>query len=147
MISFTLPNSIMPLSAKSRLILEAISEGRSFEQILAGHPSWTRYDICEAASEALDADLERAMQKSYNVEVIRGTHPEAYRKWDDSQDAELRRLFSTGLGSGEIAGIMKRQAGGIRSRLVKLGLTGPAAKPRPEPEVRTGGVDPAKSDA
>jgi hypothetical protein len=137
----------MPLSAKTRLILEAISEGRSFEQILASHPAWTRHDIFEAASEALDMDSERAGRKSYDLEVIRGTHPDAYRKWDDAQDAELRRLFSTGMGNDGIAGIMKRQSGGIRSRLVKLGLAGPAAKPRPEPEARSGAVDPAKSDA
>jgi hypothetical protein len=43
------------LSKKSRVILEAIADGHSYEQILAQYPAWTYHDVSEAAAEALQA--------------------------------------------------------------------------------------------
>ena len=43
----------MPLSEKSRAILEAIAKGRTYEQILVQELAWTYHDIFPAAAEAL----------------------------------------------------------------------------------------------
>lgn len=120
----------MPLSPKSRTILSAIAEGRSYEQILAAHPAWTYHDIFTAAAEALGSGTKHDdKEKAYDVEAIRSEHPDAYRKWDDAQDQELRQFHAEGLSVDEIAELMRRQPGGIRSRMTKLGLIGPGAKP------------------
>jgi hypothetical protein len=60
--------------------------------------------------------------KAYSVEAIRSEYPRAYEKWDSSEEADLRANFDRGLGIQEIARLHGRQSGGIRSRLIRLGL-------------------------
>ena len=115
----------MPLSDKSRAILEAIAKGHTYEQILVQELAWTYHDIFQAAAEALAVNAPDGPAKTYSVEGIRQDHPSAYAKWDEAQDAELRHLFQEGRPVAEIAALMERQPGGIRSRLAKLGLTVP----------------------
>ena len=43
----------MQLTEKSRLILEAIAKGHTYEQILVQDLAWTYHDIFQAAAEAL----------------------------------------------------------------------------------------------
>ncbi len=117
----------MPISKKSHAILEAIAQGHSYEQILAKKPAWTYHDIFQAAAEALETGMSSPPSKAYDVETIRRRYPGAYRKWDDEQDMELRQFFAEGLKAEEIAELMQRQSGGIRSRLAKLGLIGPGS--------------------
>ena len=116
----------MPLSDKSRAILEAIAKGHTYEQILVQELAWTYHDIFQAAAEALEFPPPGSPAKSYTIEGIRQDHPSAYAKWDEAQEAELRRLFHEGRSVAEIASLMERQPGGIRSRLAKLGLGPPA---------------------
>lgn len=115
----------MPLSDKSRAILEAIAKGHTYEQILVQELAWTCHDIFHAAAEALEADASGSPAKAYSVEEVRHDHPRAYEKWDTAQDAQLRQLFQEGKSVADIAAMMKRQPGAIASRLAKLGLTGP----------------------
>ncbi len=116
----------MPFSEKSRAILEAISKGHTYEQILVQELAWTYHDIFSAAAEALgvapDAPHPPTPGKAYRVDEIRTEHPQAYAKWDDQQDGQLRQLFHAGKSVSEIAEAMQRQSGGIKSRLVKLNL-------------------------
>jgi hypothetical protein len=112
------------MTEKSRLILEAIAKGHSYEQILVQELAWTYHDIFTAAAEALK--LEKGTPTdAYSVAAIRQDHAQAYVKWDEVQDEELGRLFRAGHSIDEIARLMERQPGGIRSRLAKLGLSGP----------------------
>jgi DNA-directed RNA polymerase specialized sigma24 family protein len=122
------------MTEKSRLILEAIAKGHSYEQILVQELAWTYHDIFSAAAEALASDDRRSCApppdshqpaKAYSVDDIRTEHAQAYVKWDAAQDEELRELFRAGRSVTEIARHMGRQTGGIKSRLEKLGLTGP----------------------
>lgn len=53
---------------------------------------------------------------------IRRTHPQAYRKWTDDEERELKKMFERGKQMKELAEKFGRQPGGIRSRLKKLGL-------------------------
>jgi len=109
------------LTKKSRVILEAIADGHTYEQILANFPAWTYQDIFQAAAEALDA-LKAGVGKSYDerMEEIRQAHPRAYEKWDAEEDVRLGQLFSSGTPVKEIARILQRQPGAIHSRLAKL---------------------------
>ncbi len=116
----------MPLSEKSRAILEAIAKGHTYEQILVQELAWTYHDIFAAASEALGVPRstpEPSASKTYSVDEIRAEHPAAYAKWDEQQDERLRQLHHAGNSVNEIAEAMQRQPGGIRSRMAKLNLT------------------------
>ena len=68
----------MALSEKSRVILQAIAKGHTYEQILVQDLAWTYHDIFQAAAEALEAGLVTSEGKSYSVEEIRHDHPRAY---------------------------------------------------------------------
>jgi len=112
----------MALSEKSRAILQAIAKGHTYEQILVQELAWTYHDIFQAAAEALADEQVSIEGKSYSVEEIRHDHPRAYEKWSAAEDAQLTELFRSGKGVDEIAAILHRQAGAIRSRLAKLNL-------------------------
>ncbi len=57
-----------------------------------------------------------------SLTTIRSTHPQAYRKWTESEEQELKKLFERGKQMKELCEKFGRQPGGIRSRLKKLGL-------------------------
>lgn len=48
--------------------------------------------------------------------------PHSYRRWSAEEEAQLRMLYCKELSVAEIASLLEREPGGIRSRLVKLGL-------------------------
>ncbi|MBA3869532.1 MAG: hypothetical protein H0X30_10290 [Anaerolineae bacterium] len=83
-------------------------------------------DIFAAAQEAIniiDGDEKQpADHVAYRIADVRKEYPNAYEKWDSTQDNRLRELFATGLTTGEIATALKRNSGAITSRLKKLGL-------------------------
>jgi hypothetical protein len=122
------------LSERSRAILEAVAQGKSYEQILVQELAWTYHDIFNAAAEALalagatpppSAIRVRPAGpdgKAYHVEEIRQSHPHAYEKWTAEDDERLRRLFREGKNVNELAAALQRQPGAIRSRLGKLNL-------------------------
>lgn len=115
----------MALSEKSRAILQAIAKGHTYEQILVQDLAWTYHDIFQAAAEGLEAGPAANDGKSYSVEEIRHDHPRAYEKWSVEEDAQLAELFRSRKSVQEIAAILNRQAGAIRSRLAKLNLIEP----------------------
>jgi len=112
----------MKLTKKSRRILEAISKGHTYDQILIKKPKWTYNDIFESVSEVLSFVGPESDQKSYSLESIHHDHPNAYQKWDAKMDEQLVKLFRSGKSVNQIARIMGRQNGGIQSRLRKLHL-------------------------
>ena len=42
--------------------------------------------------------------------------------WTDEEDAQLREEHASGMNLGEMANVHDRNVGGIRSRLIRLGL-------------------------
>lgn len=56
------------------------------------------------------------------IEKIKKKSPNAYAAWDEDQEVKLRELFERQISIADIARIMGRQTGGIRSRLIKMGL-------------------------
>ena len=58
---------------------------------------------------------------AYSIDEIRKSHENAYKPWTPEEEKFLTELFEQGLTIKEIARKMKRQNGGVRSRLRKLG--------------------------
>lgn len=56
------------------------------------------------------------------LRAVKYAHPHAYDKWTPAEETVLRVAFQQGQTIKEIATLLQRKAGGIRSRLVKLGL-------------------------
>jgi len=52
---------------------------------------------------------------------IRQKHPNAYKSWSNSDEAELIQKFEEGYSIEELSDNLKRQKGAIKKRLVKLG--------------------------
>ncbi len=65
---------------------------------------------------------EKGSGAGVNLEKIRETFPNAYRPWDETLDKKLKEDFINGSSIAELVRIFGRKKGGIRSRLVKLGL-------------------------
>lgn len=53
---------------------------------------------------------------------IRTKHPNAYRKWMPEEEMEMVSQFKNGKSIRNISALSGRKVGGIRARLVKLGL-------------------------
>lgn len=56
------------------------------------------------------------------VEKIRREYPKAYTKWTYLEDQDLKDQFLKGKSTKELSIQFQRQPGGIRARLMKLGL-------------------------
>ena len=63
-----------------------------------------------------------ANRERRSLSQIRERRPNAYNSWTTYEEHELKRLFYLGCSVKEIAGMLQRQAGGIRSRLRSLEL-------------------------
>ena len=59
---------------------------------------------------------------SERISKIRETHPKAYMAWSEEEEEKLESLYRDGLSSVEIVNKLDRPVGGIKDRLVKLGL-------------------------
>ena len=81
--------------------------------------------ILSAGGELLRSKetLQKVKESSYSVEDIRKTHPNAYRPWGEEEDENLVDHYMAGRPKREIAQLLGRDTGAIRSRLAKLGLT------------------------
>jgi hypothetical protein len=62
------------------------------------------------------------------VAAVREEHKNAYQPWTDAEEVRLRELFDRGVPIAAIAEELGRRPGGIRSRLMKLGLYEPPAE-------------------
>ena len=58
----------------------------------------------------------------YSVEACKQEYPNAYEPWSDDEDSRLTDMLSQGKSPEEIATILQRKPGGIRSRMKKLHL-------------------------
>ena len=113
-------------------ILELISRGFTYERILFMFKGLTYEDVFHAvkiAKEFVEIHLtpkfpipEKSRQENPSLEKIRQQYPRAYEKWVEEEDTYLKSKYSEGLNIQELAGILQRKPGAIRSRLLKFGL-------------------------
>ena len=112
------------LSAKSALVLRMISEGRTYEQILAISPDLTYLDIFSAAREALEAS-----GASTNIPSEFRERRGGYGGWSAAEDAELAHLVAGGEGIGEMAARLRRNPEAVRARVMQLNLAEESVPP------------------
>ena len=112
------------LSERSRTILQAIADGRSYDQILASGVATSYPEVFQAATEALAVVAAPLGSTAHaeRMQKIREKHPRAYEKWSPEEGVDLAELFRTGLSISDIAARLQRQPGAIRSRLHRLNL-------------------------
>jgi hypothetical protein len=75
----------------------------------------------------MPVELAAHTEKTYDVAEIRREHSQAYRPWSAQDDAYLRSRFLEGASIEDLVSEFARQAGGIVSRLRKLGLERPGS--------------------
>jgi len=113
-------------------VLELISQGFTYERILFTLKSLTYEDIFHAVKIAREivevhsafkfSSLEKNPQQYPSLGKIRRHYPRAYEKWADEEDTYLKCKYSECFSIQELAEILHRQQGAIRSRLRRLGL-------------------------
>jgi hypothetical protein len=86
---------------------------------------------------ALDQVLNHFGAKAYSLQAIREHHPSAYARWSTEEEQELVSRFDEGATIEELAALLGRQAGGIRSRLARLGRLD-AQTPTSQPSASAG---------
>jgi len=72
----------------------------------------------------LNSNKENNLKENYHnrLEEIKQNFPNAYESWKEEDDIKLKTLNSENKTISEIAQILKRQPGAIRSRLMKFRL-------------------------
>lgn len=75
-------------------------------------------DYCKKNN--IKSKTELAGQKAYSVDVIRKEYPAAYEKWTKEEEQRLIGEYNNGRTIRELANLLGRQPGGVRSRLKKL---------------------------
>lgn len=71
-------------------------------------------------SRGKDKNKSDSENKAYSVEKIRKKHPSAYKKWNDQEEKTLIEHYKNGKNIQNLAQIMDRTKGSIRSRLNKI---------------------------
>lgn len=77
---------------------------------------------CGGRTDGASEGEKKKTEKGDGYSKVREKHTNAYRAWDDEQDAELKELFLEGVSIAELAKEFSRTSGSIRSRLVKNNL-------------------------
>ena len=72
--------------------------------------------------EEIDKKVETKTFNTKKLKEIKQEHPMAYELWDEKQEEMLIELFDKKKSVSEISEMMQRKPGGIKARLIKLGL-------------------------
>jgi ATP-dependent exoDNAse (exonuclease V) alpha subunit len=79
--------------------------------------------LAEAAKVRQTKPKQAAAKTNSNwaarIEVMRATHPNAFRPWRKEDDAHLREMYGQGLGLDSLTRALGRQPGSIQARLKK----------------------------
>lgn len=113
------------LSTNQIVLLDAIGQGLTYEQVLARNPDSTYLDIFAAAKAAADLARATAPQPPRSKEV-REEYPRAHSPWTPEEEQRLLQLRRTGAHTNDdLAEALGRTPGAIYSRLEKLGYSMP----------------------
>jgi hypothetical protein len=83
--------------------------------ILALGGQWKEERVSYLGAELPSSEIGR-------LEQIRVKHQNAYKKWTEEEEKEIVSQFKNGKSIKNISALSGRQVGGIRARLIKLGL-------------------------
>jgi hypothetical protein len=126
-----MPFETAVMGEKAIIVLQAIADGYTYEQIIAKHPGLTYLDIFSAARDALGVigvlssenpalDTVKAGKKT--LDDYRKVNPRAYEKWTDEEEEALVQLVQMGHGIRYAAELLQRKPSAVRSRLEKMNL-------------------------
>ena len=120
------PGGVPSGDSESRLPWPALPQGIQREPALpvAGHSQKTGGVAYRTEVEVQPGqpDNPSQMTATDRLHAVKNAHPHAYDKWTPAEEAVLCLAHQQGQSIKEIAALLQRKAGGIRSRLVKLGL-------------------------
>lgn len=114
-------------SASARKVFEAMAKkehdvlAHNFVAACGGKKLETHTTV-RLRKSPLNRNFPADASKKYSLSNIRQQHRNAYRPWSEEDDRELKRRHLSGEETKIMAEALGRQAGSIRSRLVKLGL-------------------------
>ena len=89
-------------------------------QILGRWP--TRSIECVEWPRGFEPDEEVPTGSKAWRSAVQSRHVNAYRKWTEPEEEQLRSEFDAGMTPGDMAIVHGRQVGGIEARLLRLGL-------------------------
>jgi hypothetical protein len=93
-------------------------EGDTGDQVVGGLlVALTDLPLVRAALDRVLGDLDAHKPKAYDVDAIRAEYPAAYARWTPEEDERLLEERDRGRTVDELADLLGRQPGGIRSRL------------------------------
>lgn len=119
-------------------VLEMIARRYLYERIMKEYPELTMSDIMASARVAVEllnkfVTTDEPIRIESEIKIIahngklqtlaelRKKYPRAYEKWTEDEVSQVVSLYRSGKKIGEIAELLQRQSGAIRSRLEKLG--------------------------
>ena len=114
------------LSEEINLVYVGVTRSRNyldFPRAMFPNADKARYQE-KTAAKAVVKGLPKikSAARAACMEGKRRQHTNAYKPWDEQQDADLRRLFGRGVSLKELSCRFGRNKGAIVSRLRKLGL-------------------------
>ena len=77
----------------------------------------------QGAPKVREDNSSTGREKAYTVEATRRVFKNAYRPWTEEEDRRLKEKHLGGCELADLAALFGRNAGAVRSRLKKLGLT------------------------
>jgi hypothetical protein len=97
-------------------------EGEADEQVVGGLlVAASDLPLLRVALDRVLADLDPNRPKGYDIDAIRTRYPAAYAHWTPEEEQRLLDEYDRGRTVNELADLLGRQPGGIRSRLQRLG--------------------------
>jgi len=78
--------------------------------------------LSQVTSGKIEKPLQQETKTSSTAQTIRAEWPNAYAPWTDEEEEVLVAEHAKGKTTKELAAVLERKPGGIRSRLKKLGL-------------------------
>lgn len=122
------------LITKHRRILEHLSKGKSFDEVMMAMPGISIFDIANAAAVALafveimaaeclpDDTPAVAKRPGRSSKRSRGQYPRAGKTWEPGEIASLRADFAIGAPLQQVAERLGRKPSAVAGKLEQLGL-------------------------
>jgi ATP-dependent DNA helicase PIF1 len=92
----------------------------SEEEVSQRHENFIFVSDGQFSSSKIESS--KKTDKTYSVDAIKEKHPKAYQSWGRDEEALLTDYFKSEKSIKEIAILLERKSGAIRSRLKKMGL-------------------------
>lgn len=113
-----IPEKILPADLKPSPYIKIIRTPVPFESTLPASREFQSFN--KNRTPAYTKFSQELMKKKYSVEKKRVSHKDAYKPWTADLDRELRIMLECNRSIVEIAALLGRTEGAIRSRLKRL---------------------------